>query len=846
MRFVLFAAALLLTSAMYGQSSSTIQVDSSYLGQHDIVYLEPEYDSFNGLPLGNGDLGGMLWFTDEGIKVQLNKIDLYDKERKEGMTLRSAGRLTIDLGVPCYSYMHLADFESRLSLRDAQVGIKSSTAFVNSEISSWVSANSNVWVFDCVADYGTSLSSGAINRVSLERWGSREFRGWYGSYEEDPASGLGCAKVREQSGDIILEESFGEGLSFAVVCRVLGMDAKIDPISDRASSFKLDVAPSQKYKVLLSVVTSNDAEDPTSAAITLLDSVQQEGVKSVKRRHQEWWHNFWSRSFIHLDDNYLENVYYIRRYLMASSSRGLYPSPFNGGLWTTNYDHRQWVLPHHWNTQESYWGLAIQNDCDLLKPYIETYFNMMPQAQELAKAKGADDGLFVTEAHDFMGNMVSANWGNMTTNYTPASQISKIMWEYYSYTKDKEYLRDRIYPFMKGSAQLYLSLLQWDEQKQEYFIFPAQPYEHAQASNLKNTISDRYMIESLFKNCIVAACELGVDDDKIEQWQGVIDHLWQPPVLDVPGKGLVFGQAFTQDGDVYPSVENYPNFQGYHFDAHTTAVYPAGVLGIDQMGSRNYDIAKNVALAHPSYRNAITPGAIVSARLGLADKVLERLQCSVNYMQQFNQGLFYNLDHWFCFSRYTGKVEDEELYCARDYIYDSRLTYNSSRGGQSGLRTKPFVQCGMETTGIFATAVNEMLLQSHEGKIRLFPATPEGFEAAFTLRAEGAFMVSSSIDTLGFVETVEIYSEVGTPCRVVNPWSNNMVVITTSRGKSSVIKEDENGLLSFKTKKGESYTLKCSSKDDKLNPKVFYGELNRGPKYYGEATLGKPCTFKRE
>lgn len=86
---------------------------------------------------------------------------------------------------------------------------------------------------------------------------------------------------------------------------------------------------------------------------------------------------------------------------MGSSSRGKYPVPFNGGLWTTNYDHRQWATPHHWNTQESYWGLAVQNDCDLLRPYIETYVNMIPQGKALARKKGTKDGLLITEAHDF-------------------------------------------------------------------------------------------------------------------------------------------------------------------------------------------------------------------------------------------------------------------------------------------------------------------------------------------------------------------------------------------------------------------------------------------------------------
>lgn len=824
------------------QASSFLRVADNYLSQHDIVYLEPEFDSFNGFPLGNGDLGGMLWFTEEGIALQINKIDLYDKPANGRMTLRSAGRVKIDLGAPCYSYMHLADFEARLSLQNADLKIKSSTPFADTEITSWIDANSNVWVIDCQADYKNSLPSGASNRISLERWGSRDFGGWYGARDQDVADGLGAAKVSRQGNDIILKEKFEGGLQFTVACRILDTTAEIQRVSDRENSAIIPLSSKQKYKILISVASSNDTDNPTQEAISLLDKAEAKTLAALQKEHADWWNRFWSKSFVHLADNYLENIYYIRRYLMGSSSRGKYPVPFNGGLWTTNYDHRQWATPHHWNTQESYWGLAVQNDCELLRPYIETYVNMIPQGKALAKKKGIKGGLLITEAHDFSGNMVSADWGNMTTNYTPASQISKIMWEYYAYTQDTDYLKSTIYPFMKETADFYLNFLQWDKARKEFYIYPAQPYEHEWSSKLKNTITDRYMIESLFKNCIKAAQDLNVDKAKIKQWKHVLSHLWAPPVLNDPQKGKVFGLAFTENNEVYPDAKS--TIQGYHFDAHTTAVFPAGVLGLDHKGSEYFNIASNIALQHPKNRNAITPGAIVSARLGLGNKVLERLQCSVNYLQHFNQGLFYNLDHWHYFSRYVDQVPNAKLYTQRDYMYDSRLTYNRPEAGRSGFRTKPFVQCGMETMGIVGTAINEMLLQSHEGKIRVFPAIPSKFKAAFTLRAEGAFMVSSAIDSLETIPCVEIKSLAGKRCRIQNPWGDSAVQVVTQGNQNVHIEIDKNNVISFETTVGSSYIIKKENADALYVPETYQATRNLLPKKYGEAMLGKECTFK--
>ena len=52
---------------------------------------------------------------------------------------------------------------------------------------------------------------------------------------------------------------------------------------------------------------------------------------------------------------------------------------------------------------------------------------------------------------------------------------------------------------------------------------------------------------------------------------------------------------------------------------------------------------------------------------------------------------------------------------------------------------------GLETTG-GVLAVNEMLLQSHEGALRFFPVWPRGRRAAFaTLRAVGGFLVSAAL-----------------------------------------------------------------------------------------------------
>ena len=75
-------------------------------------------------------------------------------------------------------------------------------------------------------------------------------------------------------------------------------------------------------------------------------------------------------------------------------------------------------------------------------------------------------------------------------------------------------------------------------------------------------------------------------------------------------------------------------------------------------------------------------------------------------------------------------------------------------------------------------AINEMLLQSFDGRIRLFPAVPDDWDVRFAqLRAGGGFLVSAERHG-GKVEYCIIESECGQTCCVANPWPDQDVVVT--------------------------------------------------------------------
>ena len=820
------------------QADILFGVGESYLERHDIVYKTPGYEGYEGLPVGNGDLGGMIWNHKNGFEIQINKNDLYDKTNSEaGATLRGGARLSIDLGMPAFEWIYLDDFESRLSMRNANVSITSRTPFMETVVNSWVASDKNVWFFKLHTECQNVHKEGNSIRVGLERWGSRAFPGWYGGYTKDTSIGLGNTTSKINGSDIILEETF-DGLQFSVACRILPGAAKAQTISSNRAELETDRKYSHDIILVVSVVTSNESETPTKSAIDLLDQAESQTYEDQSAKHQAWWNNFWNQSFVHLGDDYIENIYYLRRYLMASSSRGRYPVVFNGGLWTWNHDVRNWVTPHHWNTQQQYWGLASQNDCELMLPYLNTYFKLMPQAEKHAKIRGADRSILWSEPHDFFGSMTFWQRGDMINNFTPACQIAGFFWEYYQFTCDREFLEKSAYPFMKKAAEFYVQTLHWDDEKNEYYIYPSQPYESPRSNDLKNSITDRNVIASTMGACMEAAKILKKDTKKINEWRHIIDHLWPIPYREEPGIGEVMQLAFNPDGSIYPSAENYGSWTN-HFSANTSLVFPSNLIGIDDKDSREFKAAANVVENHAPDKNAISPDPIVAARLGLGDVVLDRMTNSIRRLQHFPQGLFYNIDHWYNLSLYMDSVNQPDVTTQRDYIYDERAHY------PKGHPAKPFIQCGMEPMSIIGAAVNEMLLQSNEGKIRVFPAVPKGWNPAFKLRARGAFIVSSAMEDDDSISGISIESLKGNRCKIVNPWEAGQVEIWNMDDKEKRIKFkiEESNVIVFKTQPGKSYIIKPKEKQFSKTSKIFEGAPNSSPKRFLEATLGKDRNF---
>jgi hypothetical protein len=97
--------------------------------------------------------------------------------------------------------------------------------------------------------------------------------------------------------------------------------------------------------------------------------------------------------------------------------------------------------------------------------------------------------------------------------------------------------------------------------------------------------------------------------------------------------------------------------------------------------------------------------------------------------------------------------------------------------------------------------INECLMQSYNGTIRLFPNWPMEKDAEFhNLRAAGAFLVTASLKD-GKVSKIEIISEAGTSLKIILPWENCKMVNVD--GQTTL----KSKLLEVGTKRGEKITF---------------------------------------
>ena len=543
-------------------------------------------------------------------------------------------------------------------------------------------------------------------------------------------------------------------------------------------------------------------------------------IAGLRTEHDEWWKDFWTRSYIDLGTgdanlNKIQFYYYGSLYLLGSALRedglasGLY------GNWFTT-DNPNWNADYHlnYNFIAAYYGLNSTNHSDLTLPAGQALLDYMDEGlsrghstselreivpdelEELLIQPKIDAGL-IDETDGIEGAALypvgigpfgitcDDNYHQEAMN---AAYSAYPMMEYYDYTQDKSYLEEGLYDLLKACGAYYEAWLTKEDTEggdYEYALYAA----YNEGSFSKNPAVELATVKNLFSHLIEYSEILGRDEAKRDQWNEILAHLpEQPTAMASGGESLALAELET------------PKENGQW------------VADVSQWKPMESPI--------PGDGNAIPLDAVLPGNVYNHYSSPEDLELVTNTIQTFVD----NGNPWGQINNFP-RIFPEAVEAG----YDINTIVNAFVGQLNEKLQKNLTiednNHGFEKAGSIET-VNQMMLNSECGMIDIFPNWLSDKDAEYAgFAAKGGFTVSAGYDgTEQAVSHVEITSTLGNECKLVSPWGGSVTVtdesgseVETTEGRIPYYEQydadgvteyrEEGTLITFDTKEGETYTV---------------------------------------
>ena len=830
---------------------------AEYLERHRIIFESPPTEGFEGIPLGNGSLTAMAWHTARSLEMHLNHSDAFDLAQAEVFrswswegeerqcAQVSAGHLTIEEGMPDFDRNYLAGYRAELDLGRAMMKMDSETPFSRWKVQGFCSRVPPVLVLDVEMQSDEPLE----RRIRLERWGTRAFAHYYEQFVDDPAIRLSATDAGVKDGCAFVAQTLTRRRVATVMKIVTDESASIRVLHDRAAEIRLPRSARSRFRILVSGAATEIEEDAVGQGIEAVGLAESD-PHGLLTGHLERWSDFWQRSFIALpEDDYLENLYYFHFYSLFSCALGNFPPNFSGGGWTWNGDVRNWGHLYHWNQQQLLWAAGAAGRPELAESYLAFCARLLPRACRDAGSLFHAEGGYFSDIADANGNQ--AVEPDTMRDFTVGPQIALAMFDHFLFTGNLGFLKDQCLPVLAACAAFYHSMMRKEEDGRMRISGGSTPYESYWV--LKETLTDGCAIRAVLKALGAAEAVLGIPEPSEGSRRDLLDAMPEMPATEAGDRESPLRKVFSAgrkwDGSAVGFEEGkYPLSA---FPATLLApVFPFAVLGLSDAGSGAFSIARDTVrlfLDTNVYRlgaygaSGHTPAPEAAARLGLRDDVLPVLRLFVRRYQRFANGFMhyassedghYDDGRGFFTPRALRGNETETLY--------SEL-HVKSRGERRPLDSKRFLHMYYEASSNVAAGIQEMLLQSHEGVVRVFPAFPDSGTAAFALFARGGFLVESEKKD-GKIPYIRASAKKGGRLRIELPWREPAAMRREGGGGERIV--GAGGTVDIDLAAEESVILfpEHESIDSGYSQPV-HRLANTKPKRFENATLGKPRDF---
>jgi len=733
----------------------------SYLAQHDLIYEVPPREWEEGIPLGNGDMGALVWGDGDPLRITLDKYDVWetrsswpedpqynykglraliaakrfdDAERiftQEGSDSKHPAptrlpmpRLEVDFAAQPRGYA------ARLDLHGAMVagtltlpaGALTWSAFIHSE--------ENVLVLQFKLPAGAQLNNLKLSLDHLDGAARRRLA----------VMGYPAPKTGSNGTISWLEQRL--------------------PANGRYLVMQQRVADGPNLTIYVTIVYKSDNSDPRAEAENNLNEIKKQTISELLSSHSRFWRDHWQRCFLSVPDPKIENLFYVEMYKLGCCSRsGKSPISLQG-IWTKDGSLPPWAGDYHldMNVQESYWPIYASNHLDAGHPLYERFFQNLPRYKKMCSDFFGFEGAHARCEQALDGSPI---FGWYTANFFPGcgAWLALHYWTHWLYSRDRDFLRERAYPFMRPFMQTYSNLLEEGPDGRLHIPLDTSP-EFGDDSGRAwghDATGELALIRALAAALIEAVEILGISDPDLPRWREILARLVDYPT-DPSGLMLWPGQ---------PLPESHRHF------SHLLAIHPLGILHVEGPESDRKLIADSLANIRWRGTGAWTGWSFPWMSL-IASRSGEPYM-AWNMLQEYFHFISTNTFH---------------------------LNGDPRHFGASGFDYKPMT---LEAGFAFSAALMEMLLQSWGGKIRVFPAVPEFWADVYfeKLRAEGAFLVTARRER-GRTQFVEILSEAGEVCRLRSPFQGEQATLAENGVGEQRLSGD---WFQFQTAVGKKYLL---------------------------------------
>ncbi|SHM98362.1 hypothetical protein SAMN04488057_10551 [Cyclobacterium lianum] len=477
-----------------------------------------------------------------------------------------------------------------------------------------------------------------------------------------------------------------------------------------------------------SISSAKNGREDNAKATQVTTTALEKGMENYQNSHLNWWEDFWSQSAILLPDSLLQNQYYMEMYKLGAAARQGAPPISLQSVWTAdNGKLPPWKgdFHHDLNTQLSYWPTYTGNHLALEQGFIDWLNQHKPTFKKYTSAYFETEGLNVPGVTTLEGDPMGG-WIQYAFGPTVSAWLGHHFYLHWRYSMDREFLENEAYPWIREVAIFLDEISIMDANGNRKLPLSSSPEIHNNEARAWFDQMSNYDL-ALVRWTFTAAAELAKELDltkEAEEWANTLNE-WPEYAIDETGLMVAPGE---------PLRESHRHF------SQIMAIHPLGLIDIRD-GDADKEIIENT-ISHLDELGSSGWTGYSFAWLGNLKARAGDGEGAAKALQDF----------------------------ASSFVLPNSFHVNGDQSGtgKSNFTYRPFT---LEGNFAFAAGIQEMLIQSHTGLVRLFPAIPADWQdiSFSSLRTQGAFLVSATWVN-GNVDRVEITAEKGGTLRMENPF----------------------------------------------------------------------------